>query len=287
MTRRPRATRRPARGYVFLVVLLVMTVGMILVLAATERAAVSTNLVTARVREYQAHHEMLGVRDLIIDWAQKPGVREKLAENVRNGEGTFDAVLPDGTTITARFEDAQGAIPIAGNQGIDAQLVVALHDAATRLPPDRPDLVRVAGPPTISLYGAPEEVLKAVADRDSELLSILRAMQAEPMMDAARFTTALGATGRSARAVDLSRLFTYAPTLFRISARVITEKEVRRYTMLAEISGNLAPTFRDMRAIPGDGSEDLLLESERAPSAVRSESRRSASSDSTPSPRAK
>lgn len=271
MSRSPASAPRCARGYVFLLVLLVMTVGMILVLAATERAGVSTNLATSRVREYQAHHELLGVRDLIIDWAQKPGVRERLAENVRSGEGVFDAVLPDGTTVTARFEDAQGAIPVSNVPGLDAQLTVALHDAATRLPPDRPDLVRTAGPPTVSLYGAPEEVLKAIADRDSELLNILQAMQAEPMMDAARFTTALGATGRSSRAVDLSRLFTYAPTLFRINVRVITEKEVRRYSMLAELSGNLTPTFRELKAIPGDGTEELLSEPETGSTRSRRE----------------
>jgi len=245
-------------GYIFLLVLIVLAVGLVMVLAATERAGIQAALAQDRVRDYQRHHEMLGVRDLVTEWVNRTGNRERLAQSVESGTPFYDAVLPGGITVSARAEDAQGTVllPELGTQ--NPQLVFALNDIVARLPPARPDLVRSSGPPTISLKGAPIEVLRALAEGNDELVQLLLAMQAEPSMDPARFTAALSTTGFTEKSATLSQVLTFAPTLYRLRVRVFDDTELRRYSMLADFTGNMMPVFRSLRFEPGDAGDDPL-----------------------------
>lgn len=250
------AHNRP--GYIFLLVLIVLAVGLIMVLAATERAGVQAALAQDRIRDYQRHHEMLGVRDLVTDWAQRPGNRERLAQSVESGTPFYDAVLPGGITVSASAQDAQGTVLLPELGTLDAQLTFALNDIVARLPPARPDLVRSSGPATISLKGAPIEVLRALAEGNDELVQLLRAMQAEPTMDPARFASALSTTGFTDKSATLSRVMTFAPTLYRLRVRVFENDQLRRYSMLADFTGNMLPVVRSLRFEPGDAGDELL-----------------------------
>jgi len=236
-------------------VLLVLVIGLIMVFVGVERAGAQAAIVEERIRDYQRHHEMLGVRDLIAEWLQKPGKRDALIRAAQDGATFFDAALPGNLFISARAEDAQGAVrlPDAGIE--DPQVLFALNDLVSRLPPDRADLVRAAGAPQVSLSGAPEPVLRALAAGDDQLFAMLRAMQAEPMMDSARFVTSLSTTGMTERATELSRVLTFTPTLFRLRVRVDDGADARRYSMLADLSGNAAPVFRSLRFEFGGADE--------------------------------
>ncbi|MFM9957138.1 MAG: hypothetical protein ACKVZJ_03615 [Phycisphaerales bacterium] len=253
----PQAASSARRGYVFLIVLVVMVIGMIMVMVAIERAGAQASIAQERARDYQRHHEMLGMRDLLVEWLQRPGRREELFAAAKTGATFYDAALPGELIVSARATDAQGAVLLPHAGVSDPQLVFALNDLVARLPPDRPDLVRSSGPPQISLGGAPDEVLRALSDGDGDLFEILRAMQAEQSMDAARFSTSLGAVGMSDKSAELTRVLTFTPNYFRLKIRVDDGREVRRYSMLADLTGNMMPIFRSMRFEPaGPGNDD-------------------------------
>ncbi len=245
---------RPAcrRGYVFLLVLIVLAIGLIMVLASTERAAMQSLIAQDRINDYQRHHEMLGVRDLIAEWVQRTNNRDHIAGLVGTGTPFYVADLPGGVTISAVADDAQGTVLLAQPGTLDTQLIFELNDLVGRLPPQRPDLVRSAGPPQVSLPGAPIEVLRAIAQGDEELVNILRAMQAEPNMDSARFATTLSTAGYSDVSSRLSQVITFSPSLYRLKIRIDDDKTTRRYTMLADFTGNMMPVFRSLKFVPAD-----------------------------------
>jgi hypothetical protein len=263
MMHRPYHTVR-RRGFVFLLVLIVLAIGLIMVLASTERAAFQSSIAQDRINDYQRHHEMLGVRDLVSEWAQRTGNRDRLAESVETNAPFYIADLPGGVTVTVRAEDAQGAVLLPQVGALDSQLTFALNDLISRLPPARPDLVRAAGPAQVSLPGAPLEVLRALANGDEELFNILRAMQAEPGMDAARFATSLSTAGFSDVSASISQVITFSPSLYRLKVRVDEPKQTRRYTMLADFTGNMMPVFRSLKFVPGNLPDDPPIREARS-----------------------
>lgn len=257
------SSRASRRGFIFLLVLLVLMIATIMIGVGIERAVAQSAIANLRLDEYKRHHEMLGVRDVVLDWFQRPGVRERMVEFAKDGGTAYTAVLPGDLAMSVRVFDGQGTVNPAVDPSMSG-LAFVLNDIASRLPLNRPDLFRRFGPPQISLFGAPDEVLMAVAGNDLELAEVLYSMRDEPSMDAARFMTAMSSTGYAERSTELSQVLTFAPALYRIDTRVTDKDVVRRYTMLVEASGNLEPIVRGLKVLPGDGSEELLEEIKNA-----------------------
>lgn len=249
--------RHPARdrGFVFLLVLLVMVVSVIVMGVAIGRSAVQSSLSQRQAEEYRRHHEMCGARDLVLAWTQTPGQRERMLEMSRSAAPAHVAILPRGQELTVWVRDGQGTVKTSAAGALDSALAFALHDIAVRLPANRPDLERRVGPATISLFGAPDEVLRAVAEDNEQLARVLMAMHDEPTLDAGRFTTALAATGFADKTSILSQVLTFAPSMYRMDVKVRDGEAVRRYTMLVEFNAP-TPVVRESRYVPGGADVD-------------------------------
>ncbi len=256
-------TRAPSRGFIFLLVLMVMVVGVIVIGVALGRSATQSALAQSRYDEYKRHHEVFGIRDIVLEWVQRPGIREKMLDYSRQRLPAYDIVLPSGDTISLSVRDGQGTVKTALTGAMNAESNFYFHDIVARLPPDRPDLERRVGPMTISLFGAPDEVLRAVGENNDQLTQLLIAMRDEPSMDAAKFTNALQATGFADKTSVLSQVLTFAPSLYEIRARVNDSKAVRRYRLLVQMDGNM-PSIKHTTIVPGDGTAELEEELQSA-----------------------
>jgi len=237
---------RPAsgrRGFVFVLVLMLMAVSTIVIAGALRRAAVLDLIVERQLESYRLHHEMLGVRDWVHQWFKRPETTaEKLAEMARSGE-VADRLVLEGENLVFLISviDGQGTVLRDLSLVKDAAARDFLAQTLSRLPADRPDLTRRAGPPTISLTSASDEVLEAMAGDNNDLFNGLADARDKSAKNTTELMQALDRAGvDNQTAQEIAPRIAFQTTLWRLNVEAVHAETIRRYTLLSEKAGNIS-----------------------------------------------
>lgn len=231
-------------------VLLLMVVAVATIGWSITRTRTQTAVVAMQLNEYQRHHEMLGVRAIVRDWLNDPDVRESLPINAATGEIAHVLELPTGELVSLTVLDGQGTalarLDIAMNDNQRALLI----DILSRLPRDDPRFTRGFGPIKISLRGAPQEVLLAAARGDYDLANTLDDLRVRPDLNRAQLLTELRNAGYTAgEGQELLSVFDLNTILWRVNVEVVSDRALNRYTLLAQVEGNIAEIL-EWQALP-------------------------------------
>lgn len=246
---RPRGAQGPAqrRGFVFMAVLLLIVVATLVLAAAMQRSSVYAAITERQLDGYRAHHELLGIRDYCENWIRKQdtsrasGKGPTLADFARSRDVAHRFALDDGLVILISVQDGQGSVlrTLGGITNNETRRWLA--GVLQRLPQDQPDLTRRGGPHQISLPGAPDEVLRAVAGGNESLFDALAGARDEKLKNAADLLAHLDQKGvEPAVAQTLSRHLVLEPTLWRLNVEAVHPDAVRRYTLLLETRNNVS-----------------------------------------------
>ena len=246
MTRTTPTRARPASGrsgFVFVLVLMLMAVSTIVIAGALRRAAVLDLIVERQLESYRLHHEMLGVRDWVHQWFKRPETTaEKLAEMARSGE-VADRLVLEGENLVFLISviDGQGTVLRDLSLVKDAAARDFLAQTLSRLPADRPELTRRAGPPTISLASASDEVLEAMAGDNNDLFNGLADARDKNAKNTTELMQALDRAGvDNQTAQEIAPRIAFQTTLWRLNVEAVHAETIRRYTLLSEKAGNIS-----------------------------------------------
>jgi hypothetical protein len=199
--------------------LVTMTVGWNL-----RRMSVYGSSVDLRVDGYEEHHEQLGIRDLTSVWLnlleRANFDSERMLEMARTPSRDFEVSLPGGTVLELWLTDGHARYLANLSLAEDAGHVEEMLRVLSRLPADRPDLVRTSGPPGLSIRNADGTLLHALAGGDASLLAALRALRDRPDMARSRINNVLNEMNVDASAVPptVQRLV-FEPTLWAVDVR--------------------------------------------------------------------
>jgi len=236
---RPLAPTHGRRGFVLLTVLMLVVIASIIIGAALQRASLQNLIVEQQLDGYQSHHELQGVRAMVDAWLAKSESVETLTELANTGETVDRIALESGVTYRVYAQDGQGTL-LTNLSGITGEVpqrwIVA---TLSRLPPDRPDLTRDAGPWRISLPATPDEILEAMSGGDSTIYEALKTARDKQVATVSEFLSTLESRGvEDLTAQTLSRYIVYTPDLWRFDIEAIHPDRTQRYVVFAYIRGN-------------------------------------------------
>lgn len=238
----------PRRGFVFILVLGLLVLGSIMLGVALSRASNQTLAVQRQIDNYRRHHELLGVLDVVEHWL-KNQPSTKIREHVINNDVIYRMVVSGDIVIVVRVFDGQGRVLTRIDQARDHIAREWMLSMLARMPQDQPELFRSQGPAQISLLGAPEPVIRAIAGDSDELYEGLRAAQDAKVTDGAAFLSSLTKAGvASSTAQDVMRLMTLDPKLYRLEAEVVQGDDIRLYEIL--MTGDNKPVVLELKSMP-------------------------------------
>lgn len=160
--RHPRHARR--RAFALPLVILLVLVAGLTVATLMERHGTSYRAIARQVSNYKNHHRAAGIKECILRWLSTS--RGRLDTSIAEDGHAFTMIVPGRGEIRVYFRDAQGALLSDTSQlvGIKRQFLDDANYLLAQIPPEsRPDgLFRPAGPPEISVSGAPAIVIQAL-----------------------------------------------------------------------------------------------------------------------------
>ena len=233
------------RGFVFMVVLMVIVIGTITIGATVSASSFKSRVNESRVRAYRTQHEALSVRDIIRWWLmqmnnsggrREAGVNPLMALD-ESPESSKRFTLESGVVIRVTVRDAQGTMLARLDDSLSPENFEWLFEALKRLPQERVDLIRRHGPLTVSLRSATDEVLGALAEGDAEMAEALIDIRGIGVPDPATFAREMNSRGfDTERTQQMLRRVTITPTLWKMDVEVIdpNSANIRRYTMIVE-----------------------------------------------------
>lgn len=233
-----RGAATPRRGFVFLMVLMLLGIGTITITAGLIRTDFRARVAQQRLESYRRHHELLGVRDLVFTWLNRAETDEILAL-AASGDDAYRIALNESITIRITVADGQGTIRLRDLDAIgDPLLREWMIEVLGRIPPERMnDLTRRVGPVPISLHGIPDVLIDAIAGDDSLLGSGLREARDKRVEDASGLLRTLLDIGVDANvAQTTARRFVFTPQLWRFDIEAFHHDLgiSRRYLVLAQ-----------------------------------------------------
>lgn len=237
----PDRRRHPSgrRGFALLTVLMLVVIASIVIGAALQRASLQNLIVEQQIDGYQRHHELQGVRAMVDAWLAKGESISKLTEFANTGETVDRIALESGVTYRVYAQDGQGTL-LTNLSGIVGDVPRRwIISTLSRMPPDRPDLTRDAGPWRISLPAAPDEVLQAMSGDDPTIFSALKVARDEQVATVSEFLSTVQSRGvEDLTATTLSRYIVYSPDLWRFDIEAIHPDRTERYVVFAYVKGN-------------------------------------------------
>ena len=216
----------------------------------------------SRLDVYSRHHEELAVADIARVWLFQmtklgpPGANDDDDRSLRTLASTpehdFEVLLPEGRLVRLWVGDGQGAV--LANLGLadSVEQERTMLQTLARLPVDRPDLIRGAGPFEISLRAAEDAVLRAAAGDNTELFEGLRSIRDDTSAERGNIRSVLASGGVVVAGNDVViSMFTFDTVLWRVAAEVrdvasvgvddataAARGDVRWYQFLIELSEN-------------------------------------------------
>lgn len=238
------------RGFVFLTVLLLMVVAVATIGWSIARARAQSAVVAMQLAEYHRHHELLGVRSIVRDWLSEADVQRGLAGFSRQEEAAYALELPTGELITLFVEDGQATALARLDIAMPIHQRAIQIDILSRLPRNNPRYTRSVGPVKISFWGASPEVLLAACRGNYNLLNSILNLREQATLTNAQFLTEIRNAGfDGGEGQELLSILEFNPVLWRVNVEVLTHNRLNRYTLLAEVRGNVAEIL-EWRALP-------------------------------------
>jgi hypothetical protein len=232
------AAPTPTRhGFALVIVLLMIMVTTLTLTGALMRSDAQLRLVERQVAEYRMHHDMFGAQALVLQWIQRARLSE-IRELMGTDTEAFGFVLePSGKRISVRIYDGQSTA-LASAANVSEEFREFYWDMLDALPLKRPDLFRAAGPESISMNTAPDELIEALFGEPlANAARLLLNRRKRGPLDQADLIEVLGnanATPEENRAI--TQLLITEPTLFRLRVQVDDPILPREYEMLIEHS---------------------------------------------------
>ncbi len=246
MTDRRRPVRSRDRGFVLLLVIVVLALATTIAAWNLRRASLQAQAVQRQIDNYELHHEMLGVRDIVTVWLQRDADTSKMPEYAASAAPAYAVELPDGKRVRVHVRDGQGTLLANLNAVKDdpAQRLMLLA-ALARIPSDRPDLVRRSGPWEVSIRAMPDEVIDAIAGDVRALAAALRILRDDTEADNSQLADRLQTIGLDPALVQRQlSMLTFEPRLWALDVETVVPAigtrppEIRYYTVLAEVTGS-------------------------------------------------
>ncbi|MFI4853545.1 MAG: hypothetical protein ACIAQF_01040 [Phycisphaerales bacterium JB065] len=242
------------RGFTMLLVIGVMAIATTVIAFNLKRLNYRAGVVQRQIEQYELHHEIQGVRDIVTLWLSNPAVRNDLTEYSGSEEPAHTVTMADGLTVRIFVRDGQGTLlaNLANTEDVAQQEMMI--QALSKLPADRPDLIRRSGPMTMSFYAMPAEVIEAIAP-SPEIASAMINLQSDPEVTRANLSTkVLELGGEMAEFQRIRPLITFSSEVWGLDvvafdpAAPEAEDQYRLYTVLAQVSGPL-PVIYEWRPI--------------------------------------
>lgn len=225
-----RSTSRRDGGYVFLLILMLITIAAITSGASLERASMQTHLTQMQIEGYERYHELQGVKTIaqIFLFRQES---QNLQELANTGRPVQTLRFDDGLIIKMYVQDGQGTILRNTADLTEDNSLRFIRATLSRIPEDRLDLTRTAGPWKVSLRAAPDGVLMAMAGGDHDLYEGLREARDEEVPDSGQLIRILDRHGVETPAAQaVARNIIFQTSLWRIDLEVVRPNQTNYYT---------------------------------------------------------
>ncbi|MCA9292973.1 MAG: hypothetical protein KDA20_04080 [Phycisphaerales bacterium] len=232
------------RGFTFVLVLVVTIIATAMISWQLRRMHLRAVAVQMQVDSYAEHHQLLGVRDVVWNWARRRSRTDKtMADLVREPGPHYEAQLPGEFLIRVWVHDGQGTI-LANLKGADTDRRRDLMmELLRRVPLDRPDLTRRGGPMEMSITAMPDVVIDAICGGDQQLASAMRYIRDDTSKEGKRdMRTEFIAQGFDPNDIaDIFALLTFTPVLWQLEVEAVratadgTPGTPERYALLVEI----------------------------------------------------
>jgi len=212
------------RAFALPMVIMLVMLATLLIAVMLQRSSAQAYTVRRQRDAYLEHHASRGFQEVLNFWIPSMG-RFPLLDVLEEDGHAFDLTLADRSVVSVYITDAQGTLTsslIGMNEQQEYLVLKPLHWLDTMYP-NRMDLVRPAGPVSVSARTAPKEVLDAIegALLDGEptgtLAAAILAAREDGDLTEAELTSAgsdAGFTGGQP-AGDFRQLLTTQPTMFR------------------------------------------------------------------------
>ena len=239
------------RGFVFLLVLLLLAVSVTIIGAGLTRTVMQARAAEIQLDAYRQHHEMLGVRDTVFTFLRNK-TTDEITAIAASGKDAQRIELDDGVTMRMTIADGQGKLLLTNVDEIENTnerdwLIHALQ----YLPADQyHDLTRRAGPIRLSLRGTPDEVLYAATHADEKLTNALISARGEPIESQSQLIQALRRSGINAQqSMDIAIRFDFEPKIWLLQVEAFHPELSRgfRYDVTAELG--IIPRIYDWRLV--------------------------------------
>jgi type II secretory pathway component PulK len=245
------------RAFAMGVVLVLVMVISVIVTGVLQRYSAQQRTVQRQVAEYRMHHDMFGVQAMALQWLARARVSD-IVQIADTDEVAFGFALPDGKQVAVYIEDGQDTA-LATTEGIQARDKPFYDAMLARLPEDRPDLLRSAGPAAISINHAPEVLVRALFGPDLDMVAdeIIRTRK-RGEVDRGVVAEALTDAGASVEAQQaLTALVALDPALWRLRIQTDDGFEPREFEMLVEMTTGrpMMHAWRERFARAGDGAD--------------------------------
>ncbi|XOV76863.1 MAG: hypothetical protein ACFHWZ_08585 [Phycisphaerales bacterium] len=169
----------PKRGFTMLLVIGVMAIATTVIAFNVKRLNFRAGAVVRQIEQYHLHHEIQGVRDIVMLWLSNPAVRTDLTDFAGSDEPAHMVTMADGLSVRVFVRDGQGTLLANLANTADIAQQEQMIEALGRMPPDRPELVRRSGPMEMSFYAMHPLVIRAVSS-DPALADALISLQGDP-----------------------------------------------------------------------------------------------------------
>lgn len=251
----PACRAAPRRGFTFVLVLIVTIIATAMVSWQLRRMHLRGVAVQLQVDSYAEHHQLLGVRDVVWNWARRRTRSDiPMAELALKPGPHYEAHLPGEFQVRVWVRDGQGTI-LANLKGANTdhrrELMLEL---LRRVPLDRPDLTRRGGPMEMSITAMPDLVIDAICGGDQQLASAMRYIRDDASKQGKRdLRTEFIAQGFDPNDIaDIFALVTVTQVLWQLDVEAVrarpdgTPGEPQRYALLVEL-GSSEPKLHEWR----------------------------------------
>jgi len=250
------------RGFTMLLVIGLLAMAATVIAFNLKRISFRAGVVQRQIEQYELHHEIQGVRDIVHLWLSNPAVRSQLTERAGSDIPAHTVTMADGLSVRVYVRDGQGTLLANLTNAPDLAQRELMITALSKLPDDRPDLIRRSGPMEMSFYAMSHEVIEAISP-DPQIADALKILQTDPDITRANISAKVSELGGSMEAFQrIRQTIIFSPELWGLDVvafdpkAIEAEDQYRLYTVLAQVRGPL-PVIYEWRPVDRDEFQRL------------------------------
>lgn len=214
------------RAFALPMVLMLMLAGTLGIVVILDRQVAHTLAVQRQLDDYRIHHAVRGLEESLSAWLNTLGSLS-VTDLVAADPHLLDLPLAGGTTISISMRDGQGTVlaDFSGLKGDEPQTAQELYDRLLEIVGEvgMPEMTRTKGPVTLSVNGAPDEVIEAACvyitggDKADRLAKELLGSRAREPLTSAKMATIAGEFGLSPEErAKLNQVLTDKPVIWEM-----------------------------------------------------------------------